>query len=239
MGARDDVSLFISRVPKPGEWTTATKRLDLLNAEGYTRLIKSLIGAEDIPDREVVALQRKTDIHGLAQQYARATRERYTCGKQSMTFARFQNLILFSICLILRTKSDHEVVTDLMSWTNKTHRECKAMLKGTERVHQAIVALMCCAWQMSRATELFLLGKNIPRIDHLRLTGATVPLSFSSLIRLGSTKAYQFASQLANQVVNPDGLENSQRPQMIPHYSFLSLIADLIQFHGISLEYVL
>lgn len=150
---------YISRVPSPDQWTYKIGRLDLLHSDNYACWIKSLVGGEHLAVRDILAPQQTNSFLELAQEYARITQARNDYSNKSTAFARFQNLILLSICLILRTKCSNEAVERLISWTGKSQKQCRAILRGTERVHRAVTALKLCGWEMSRATELFLIGK--------------------------------------------------------------------------------
>ncbi|KAK5741122.1 hypothetical protein LTS12_024703 [Elasticomyces elasticus] len=156
-----DVGTWLSgQAPKAEDWSSRQKKFDLLDSERYKEQIKSLI------DRDTGSIHATGRRQGesfqsllqLARQYATATGKRWEGLKQEEAWTHFQQLILFSICLILRVHgSPASEVDDLIWWTSEMESKRKAILRGTKWVHEAIAELVKRGWTPFRATELFLI----------------------------------------------------------------------------------
>ncbi|KAK3617364.1 hypothetical protein LTR56_025330 [Elasticomyces elasticus] len=215
-----DVGTWLSgQAPKAEDWSSRQKKFDLLDSERYKEQIKSLI------DRDTGSIHATGRRQGesfqsllqLARQYATATGKRWEGLKQEEAWTHFQQLILFSICLILRVHgSPASEVDDLIWWTSEMESKRKAILRGTKWVHEAIAELVKRGWTPFRATELFLI----------------IPLSFTRLTQLSSKKVACFADR----VENPDAPNNSQKPQITPCFTFPTLIEQICKVHRLELS---
>ncbi|KAK3614186.1 hypothetical protein LTR56_027416 [Elasticomyces elasticus] len=218
-GGRDVVTWLSGHAPKAEDWSSRQKNVGLLDRERYEEQIRSLVDRDTghmyVTDRcQVESIQ---SLLQLVRQYATNTEKRWEGLKQEEAWTHFQQLMLFSICLVLEVYGNSaSEVDDLIWWTSPNKNKRKAILRGTKWVHEAIMELVKRGWTPSRATELFLI----------------VPLSFTRLTQLSSKKS----GCLADRLENPDAPSNNQKPQITPCFTFPTLIEQICKAHRIELS---
>jgi hypothetical protein len=222
----DVLTWYSSKIPKAEQWSGQQKALQLHDANAYENHVRGLARC-DIEHKQTTqqhTSESPRNLVTLARSYAGSTEESWVHLKQLKLLLSFRRLMFFSICLVLSEHGSSESVLEaLMWWTRRDEKKRISILKGTKWVHQTIVSLVERGWSISRATELFFLGKTLiyAYLYLQNLTCGSVPLSNERLIQLASKPTSDFVEKIED----PDNI--SRKPFLTPNFTFPTLIKEL------------
>ena len=161
------LTLLLSNVPSPLDWASKQRKLGLVDSNAYTRGIELLRGTQ--PTNATSGGEHTVLTISQVTQKCAIRAEKFGNDAQLLTCcAKFQALLVFSLCLVLlATGESPDVVDSIISWARADRARRNALLNGTRWVHEAIGELVRCGWSVSRATELFFLGSTSSCISSL------------------------------------------------------------------------
>lgn len=153
---------FLRNVPKTTEWREKQIQLGLCTVQQYEKVVRALTARTNVEvKRERCEADGPDELLELAESFALLTKSSLSGARLQRSFANFQALIFLSYCQVLRKKGiPYEVIDQKIQHITKAREaDREALLGGAQLMNDVIIDLVRHGWKISRATELFFIGR--------------------------------------------------------------------------------
>ena len=229
---------FVKQIPQPNSWRQRQLDLNLVEADDYVQLIRTL-SLDEISDEvatKAVTCRQKS-VLDFADAYSQRTAFSLRQAELQRCCANFQALVFLSYCQILAASGVESEVVDtfVQRITNLRENERRRLLQSASWVNEQIVELAKAGWDICRATELFFLSKRFDFSSRgSRIKRFSDAVSLSYLIEIRSKEN---ASTIVSHLEKEEFIAYQYDDCLTPTYTIPGLISELARASNVQIAY--